>query len=289
MRWWLGGLALLLLRLRAGPHGSLRVRSSAVSALTFAAGGSPSKFFGFGRFSVSSCSRHQRAAVRPGGGRGHAGGRQPVVSWRHRMSIRRRASTSATSLWRCGSLARWSRGRRNDALINQTPDAGPPAALALMAASYFIVNSGLIAIAIGMQNRQKPFECGDRTSLARAGIWAGACVALLLVVALRQSISARWRCCCRAGVAFAMLRSSFGRLEDAKQHVDGSTGSTFDDGDAGDGDRQRKRTTPITCVASGGSCRPRARAGALGSTAIKAIEAAGLCTTRGRLPCPSTS
>jgi len=94
--------------------------------------------------------------------------------------------------------------------------------LALLGATYFLVNTGLLAVAIGIDTATSPLLLWRRHFFALApGYAASASLALLLVLAL-QAVHF---------VAFALLaplllvfyytyRSSFGRAEDAKGHVD---------------------------------------------------------------------
>jgi putative nucleotidyltransferase with HDIG domain len=94
--------------------------------------------------------------------------------------------------------------------------------LGLMAAAYFGVNSGLIAFAIALSTGQRPFTVW-RTHFMwlGPGYAAGACIALLLVVAHKQvEFSALALLPPVMVVSFLMLRSSFGRLDDAKVHVE---------------------------------------------------------------------
>lgn len=93
--------------------------------------------------------------------------------------------------------------------------------LALMTAVYFAVNSGLIATAVGLTERR-----------SIAGVWrehywplvpsfvAGASVALLLVVAYRDvRFTAIALIVPLIVISYHTVRSSYGRLEDAKKHV----------------------------------------------------------------------
>jgi putative nucleotidyltransferase with HDIG domain len=94
--------------------------------------------------------------------------------------------------------------------------------LALLATTYFLVNTGLIAVVIGIDKATSPLLLWRRHFFALApGYAASASLALLLVLAL-QAVHF---------VAFALLapllvifyytyRSSFGRVEDAKGHLE---------------------------------------------------------------------
>ena len=95
--------------------------------------------------------------------------------------------------------------------------------LALLGATYFLVNTGLIAIAIGIDTATSPLllwrrhfmRAGARLRrerLARAAAGAGAAAG-----ALRRVRAAARRCSWSSTTRY---RSSFGRVEDAKGHLD---------------------------------------------------------------------
>jgi putative nucleotidyltransferase with HDIG domain len=94
--------------------------------------------------------------------------------------------------------------------------------LAVMVGSYFAINSGLIAIAIALQTGERPWRLWrEHFMVLGLGYGAAGSIAVLLVVALRQvHFSALVVVPPVVIVAYLMLRSSFGRLEDAKRHVE---------------------------------------------------------------------
>jgi len=93
--------------------------------------------------------------------------------------------------------------------------------LLLLAVTYFIVNSGLIATAIAFAKKRAPLAIWREHFLwLGPGYAAGACVALLLVVALHQvHFSALALILPLLLLFYFTMRSSFGRVEDAKGHV----------------------------------------------------------------------
>ena len=93
--------------------------------------------------------------------------------------------------------------------------------LGLLAVTYFLVNSGLIATAIAFTRKRPPLAIWREHFLGLGpGYAAGACVALLLVVALHQvRFSAVALILPLLLLFYFTLRSSFGRVEDAKGHV----------------------------------------------------------------------
>lgn len=146
------------------------------------------------------------------------------LSWRHRMSARQTHFNFANlslAVWISGTLFFAAAG--TEPLFARPAPAGDLLApLALMAASYFAINSGLIAGAIAFQTQQRPFAVW-RSHFLRLGpgYAAGASVALLVVVGLQQFHFAALALLMPVLlVSYLMLHSSFGRLEDAKAHVD---------------------------------------------------------------------
>ena len=94
--------------------------------------------------------------------------------------------------------------------------------LALMAATYFAVNTGLTASAIALTGGRSVADTWREHYWPLAPSYlAGASVALLLVLAFREvPFTAITLILPLLLISYLTLRSSFGRLEDAKQHVD---------------------------------------------------------------------
>ena len=93
--------------------------------------------------------------------------------------------------------------------------------LLLLAAAYFVINSGLTATAIALAKKRSPVKVWIEHFLwLGPGYAAGACVALLLVVALHMvHFSALVLIPPLLLVFYITMKSSFGRVEDAKGHV----------------------------------------------------------------------
>jgi putative nucleotidyltransferase with HDIG domain len=126
------------------------------------------------------------------------------------------------------TLAVWSSGTLFFYVSGAAPlfgRGGPSAALilplALFAATYFVVNTGLIAIAIGFQSTTSPLVIWRRHFMRLSPGYAGsASLALLLVAALAQVHFAAMALLPPVLLVFYYtLRSSFGRLEDAQGHL----------------------------------------------------------------------
>jgi len=126
----------------------------------------------------------------------------------------------ALSVWLSGQLFFWMSG-----VQPLYTDVGQPGALIVpllfLAAAYFFVNSGLTATAIALAKKKPPFAIWCEHFLwLGPGYAAGACVALLLVVALHMvHFSALVLIPPLLLIFYITMRSSFGRVEDAKGHV----------------------------------------------------------------------
>ncbi|HEX5476202.1 MAG TPA: HD domain-containing phosphohydrolase [Vicinamibacterales bacterium] len=94
--------------------------------------------------------------------------------------------------------------------------------LALMTLTYFVCNSGLTATAIALESGQKPWKVWREHFMALGpSYFAGASVALLLVVAMRQvHFGALALVLPVLVISYLTLHSSFGRLEDSKSHLE---------------------------------------------------------------------
>ncbi|HYT66758.1 MAG TPA: HD domain-containing phosphohydrolase [Vicinamibacterales bacterium] len=101
----------------------------------------------------------------------------------------------------------------------------PPATivfyLALMTGAYFVINSGLTATAIAMSTRRAVLATWiEHYWPLLPSYLAGASVALLLVLAFREvQFTAIALILPLLLICYLTLRSSYGRLEDAKEHV----------------------------------------------------------------------
>jgi putative nucleotidyltransferase with HDIG domain len=105
-----------------------------------------------------------------------------------------------------------------------TPTNGLLLPLGVLAATYFLTNSGLIATAIASETRRSPLTVWRQHFLwLGPGYAAGACVAFLLVIALDQvhfsPLTAFLLIAPVLVVFYFTLQSSFGRTEDAVGHV----------------------------------------------------------------------
>src|SRR4029450_5895125 len=145
-----------------------------------------------------------------------------VLAWHRRMGLAKAAFNFGNL-----TLAVWTSGTLFFAVSNARPllDGGQAATLimplALLALAYFLINTGLIAAAIGLEPATSPLVIWWRHFVRLApGYAASASLALLLVVALQQvHFAAIWLLPPVLLVFYYTLRSSFGRVEDAKGHL----------------------------------------------------------------------
>lgn len=149
-----------------------------------------------------------------------------VLAWHHRWRLQRTLFNVATL-----TLSAWISGRLFFLLAGGGPLGGAQSAsgrlllpLLVLAVSYFAINSGLIATAIAFETRRTPFSVWRQHFLwLGPGYLAGACVAFLLVIALRQvhvsALTAFILITPVLVVFYFTLQSSFGRAEYAKGHV----------------------------------------------------------------------
>ena len=127
------------------------------------------------------------------------------------------------------SLSVWISGTLFFLVAGVTPLASGPAKygelilpLTVLAASFYILNSGLTATVIGFEVRRRPLAVWREHFAFLAPTYAaGASIAFLLVMALRQlDFSAIVLIPPVLLILYLTMRSSFGRLEDSKAHVD---------------------------------------------------------------------
>jgi putative nucleotidyltransferase with HDIG domain len=125
------------------------------------------------------------------------------------------------SVWSSGALFFLAAGIAPLA-ESRTPAGGLILPLGILAATYFLINSGLTAAIVAAEARRPPLRVWREHFLPLAPTYAaGASVALLLVVALRQvHFSVIALILPLLLISYLTMRSSFGRLEDSKRHVE---------------------------------------------------------------------
>jgi len=168
-----------------------------------------------------------------------------------------------------------------------TPLVAPLVALTLV---YFVLNSGLTAIAIALDSRQPPLQVWKQNF---RWLWVGylgaASVAFCLILLVQQrSIAAAAMVLPLLAVFHLTLRATFGRLEDAKRHLGDmdrlylSTVETLAMAIDAKDDCTHSHVRRVQAYAVG-----LARAlGVAGEGSLKAIEAAALLHDTGKLAVP---
>jgi putative nucleotidyltransferase with HDIG domain len=147
-----------------------------------------------------------------------------VLGWRRRMTREQvlfNFGNLTLSVWISGAIFFAAAGVP-PLLTAAAPSSGLLLPLALLASTYFLVNSGLTAGIVALHGNEQPIKVWRAHFLWLAPSYAAAAsVALLLVVALRQvHFTAIALIPPLLFISYLTLRSSFGRLEDAKGHVE---------------------------------------------------------------------
>jgi putative nucleotidyltransferase with HDIG domain len=151
-----------------------------------------------------------------------------LIAWQRKLVTRTQTvfnfAALALSVWISGKIFFFFAGTPplfDPEIWKTVPTATLLVPLMLLAAAYFLVNSGLIATAIACAKNRPPLAVWREHFLwLGPGYAAGACVALLLVVALHQvHFSALALILPLLFLFYFTMRSSFGRVEDAKGHV----------------------------------------------------------------------
>jgi putative nucleotidyltransferase with HDIG domain len=149
-----------------------------------------------------------------------------VLAWHRRMAVDKVCFNFANltlAVWTSGAL--FFRVAGVDPLFGRD---GPAAELilpiAILGAAYFVINTGLIALAIGFESGTNPLQVWRRHFMRLSpGYAASASLSLLLLSGLQQvhfGAIALLPLPPLLLVFYFTLRSSFGRLEDAKGHLD---------------------------------------------------------------------
>jgi putative nucleotidyltransferase with HDIG domain len=146
-----------------------------------------------------------------------------VMSWRRGYPWPRvlfNAVAPALSLWVAGQAFFLMAGV--EPLSDSAAAIGPliPPLIGLTAI-YFLLNSGLITIAVGLESKKPPLKIWREHFLwLSLGYFAAASVALGLILIVRQvGVVAVAMALPVLAIFHYTLRSSFGRLEDAERHV----------------------------------------------------------------------
>jgi putative nucleotidyltransferase with HDIG domain len=146
-----------------------------------------------------------------------------ILSWRKRYSADRIAFNVVAP-----ALSLWAAANVFFALAGVPPLSVAPAPLVslivpllALAAVYFLLNSGLIAIAVGLESQRSPIRIWREHFLwLSIGYFAAASVAFCLTIVTQQVGLGAVAVIVPVLIVFHLtLQASFGRLEDANQHV----------------------------------------------------------------------
>jgi putative nucleotidyltransferase with HDIG domain len=146
-----------------------------------------------------------------------------VASWRRghaRERVAFNTATTALGIW-AGSHVFFLLAGVPPLTQTQAPAGQLIGPLLALTAVYFLTNSGLIAVAIGLDERRSPFAVWRQHFLwLSANYFAAASVSFCLVLLMYQaSLLAAILILPLLVVLHLTLRSSFGRLDDARQHL----------------------------------------------------------------------
>jgi len=149
-----------------------------------------------------------------------------LLAWRHKWRLEQTLFNYASltlSIWIAGTLFFKTAGVAPLA-VGAVQVNALLLPLAVLAGAAFVLNSGLIATAIAFDSRRPPLAVWREHFLwLGPGYAAGACVAFLLVIAVRQLHFGTFVAVLLIApvlvVFYYTLQASFGRAEDAKGHV----------------------------------------------------------------------
>jgi putative nucleotidyltransferase with HDIG domain len=147
-----------------------------------------------------------------------------VSSWRRRHSTERivfNTSNSAFSMWTGSQVFFWISGVPPLTHL-ESPIGQLIVPLLAFSAVHYLMNSGLVAVAIGLDARRSPFAVWREHFLwLSANYFAAASVSFCLVLLMYQAtLAAAIVVLPLLVVLHLTLRSSYGRLDDASKHLE---------------------------------------------------------------------
>jgi len=146
-----------------------------------------------------------------------------VLSWRRQKPVRQTAFNTASlavSMW-VAAHAFFFIARVPPLAVAMPPVASIVAPLLAMTVVYFSLNSGLTAIVVGLDTRQSPFDIWRRHfQWLSISYFAAASVAFCLILLIQQGVVVAIVVVVPLLAVFHLtIRSSFGRVEDARRHL----------------------------------------------------------------------
>ena len=146
-----------------------------------------------------------------------------VFSWRRRLKLRQTTfNTAALALSMCGaSQTFFAIAHVQPLSMGQAPITPLVVPLLVLTVVYFGLNSGLTAVAVGLDSRQSPIAIWKNNfQWLWVGYLAAASVAFCLILLLQQrSMTATAMVLPLLAVFHLTLRASFGRLDDARRYL----------------------------------------------------------------------
>lgn len=146
-----------------------------------------------------------------------------ILSWRRGHSTQKllfNPASSAIALW-TGAQIYYLFAAAPPLAHNDLPASTTFLPLALMAGAYFLLNSGLTVIAVGLEKRISPFRLWrEHFAIISLNYFAAASASFFLIVLIRYTgLSAFAAVLPLIGVCYLAMRSWLGRVDDAQQHV----------------------------------------------------------------------
>jgi putative nucleotidyltransferase with HDIG domain len=147
-----------------------------------------------------------------------------IISWKRRPTIDRllfNLTSPALSLWAAAHLFFWLSGTPPLIDVSSPPTAAIIAPLAALALAYYLLNSGLLSLAVALDKGVSALQLWRRHF---AGIsinyFASASAAFVLVVLLKSGSPLAMAALAPVLVVlYLAMRSWLGRLQDAEQHL----------------------------------------------------------------------
>ena len=215
-----------------------------------------------------------------------------LLCWRRKRPLRQltfNTASLALSMWASASTF-FALSGVEPLAIGQAPITPLVAPLLALTLVYFVLNSGLTAVAIALDSRQSPVEVWKKNfRWLWLGYLGGASVAFCLILLVQQrSVAAAAMVLPLLAVFHLTLRATFGRLEDAKRHLGDmdrlylSTVETLAMAIDAKDDCTHSHVRRVQAYAVG-----LARAlGVVDEASLKAVEAAALLHDTGKLAVP---
>lgn len=145
-----------------------------------------------------------------------------IMSWRRKWAWTRvlfNASSTSFSLWASAQLFFLLTGT-GPLFEESSPLSGVVLPLAAMTVTWFVLNSGLTAVAVALEANKSPYEVWKRIAVLFVNYAASASAAFCLVIITRYASLLAAAAVLPLVFTFQLtIRSWLGRLDDAQQHI----------------------------------------------------------------------